>query len=607
MSRRSVTRSERARGSCAAALGMSLALSLATPSYAAGAADWEKPDYAKVGLSWGQSIPLRDGVKLNATLYQPRDGKPVPCVFTLTPYISQSYHDRGLYFASNGYVFATVDARGRGNSEGEFSPLLQEAKDAHDVVEWFAKQPYCNGKISMWGGSYAGYNQWAAAKEFPPHLATIVPVASPYAGIDFPMRANMFYSYDVQWLMLTAGKASQSAMFGDGKLWQQSYFDAYQRKEPFASLDASVGMPSKTFQTWLSHPTVDAYWDSYNPTAEQYAKIDFPILSITGHYDGDQPGAIEHYRQHMKHGTAAARAKHYLIIGPWDHAGTRTPTADVGGLKFGDASLLDLNKLHREWYDWTMKEGAKPAFLEAPVAYYVTGADRWRYAASLDAVTAEHKAFYLDSTGGSANDVYASGSLSTEQPRDAGVDRYVHDPADLMTKDMLPDPDAPYLTDQRAVVENRGQSLVYHTAPFPQSTEVSGFFKLDAFIEIDQPDTDFEVVVYEIKRDGTSVLLSQGQMRARYRESLREQKLVPIGEVVKYEFDNFTFISRQVGQGSRLRLLIAPIDSPYAEKNWNAGGVVAQESGKDARTVTVKLHHSPEHPTALHVPIGAAK
>ena len=90
-----------------------------------------------VQFQWGVKIPLRDGVKLNATVYRPLDQKdPLPCVFTLTPYIAQSYHDRGMYFAGHGYVFLTVDVRGRGNSEGEFTPLLQEAKDGHDVVEW---------------------------------------------------------------------------------------------------------------------------------------------------------------------------------------------------------------------------------------------------------------------------------------------------------------------------------------------------------------------------------------------------------------------------------------------------------------------------------------
>src|ERR1043165_4152086 len=115
---------------------------------------------ADVQMQWGVKIPLRDGVRLNATLYLPKNHqKRAPVIFTLTPYIGQTYHDRGLYFAAHGYPFLTVDVRGRGNSEGVFKPLIQEARDGHDVVEWLAKQPYCNGKVTMWGGSYAGYDQ----------------------------------------------------------------------------------------------------------------------------------------------------------------------------------------------------------------------------------------------------------------------------------------------------------------------------------------------------------------------------------------------------------------------------------------------------------------
>ena len=165
---------------------------------------------------------MRDGVHLNATVYTPKDQKaPAPCIFTLTPYIAQSYHDRGVYFAAHGLPFLTVDVRGRGNSEGEFRPFIQEAQDGYDIVEWLAQQPYCNGKVSMWGGSYAGYDQWATAKEIPPHLATIVPVASPYAGVDFPMQYNIFYPYDMQWLTLTSGHASQ-----DRHLWRHGVLES---------------------------------------------------------------------------------------------------------------------------------------------------------------------------------------------------------------------------------------------------------------------------------------------------------------------------------------------------------------------------------------------
>src|SRR6202046_5083420 len=177
-------------------------------------------DSASVNFQWGVKIPLRDGVKLSATVYTPAQQKaPAPCIFTLTPYIAQSYHDRGMYFAAHGYPFLTIDVRGRGNSEGVFQPLIQEAQDGYDVVEWLAKQPYCNGKVTMWGGSYAGYDQWATAKESPPHFAPIVPSAASYMGVDFPMRNNIFYPFLIQWLMLTGGRASQLQTYSDAAFW----------------------------------------------------------------------------------------------------------------------------------------------------------------------------------------------------------------------------------------------------------------------------------------------------------------------------------------------------------------------------------------------------
>src|SRR5262249_33800794 len=146
-------------------------------------------------LRWGVKIPMRDKIELNATLYLPKtpDRSPpkAPVIFTLTPYISDTYHARGAYFASHGYVFALVDVRGRGNSGGELEPLEKEPRDGHDVVKGGAKHPFCDGKGAMGGGSYAGFDQWATAKEFPPHLTTIVPAAAAHPGLDFPSPNNI--------------------------------------------------------------------------------------------------------------------------------------------------------------------------------------------------------------------------------------------------------------------------------------------------------------------------------------------------------------------------------------------------------------------------------
>ena len=146
---------------------------------------------------------------------------------------------------------------------------------------------------------------------------------------------------------------------------------------------------------------------------EQYDRIDIPILTITGHYDDDQPGAMEYYRKHMD-SSSSSKADHYLLIGPWDHAGTRDPKTEFGGVKFSEAAILDMNQLHKQWYDWSMKAGKKPAFLKKRVAYYVMGEEKWKYADSLEAIPVEAKKMYLNSSDG-ASDVFHSGSLD-EKP-----------------------------------------------------------------------------------------------------------------------------------------------------------------------------------------------
>ncbi len=341
---------------------------------------------------------------------------------------------------------------------------------------------------------------------------------------------------------------------------------------------------------------------AYNPTAEQYARLSIPILTITGSYDGDQPGALTHYRLYMSHASAEARARHYLVIGPWDHAGTRTPRAEVGGLKFAPASLVDIPGLHLQWYAWTMQGGAKPQFLQKQVAYYVMGAERWRYADTLEGVTSESRPYFLDSIS-NATDVFAAGTLGAESAK-GKPDHYVYDPHDLSYAHHEATSDPSDLTDQEAILTQKGKLLVYHTAPFDKDAEVSGFFKFSAWIGIDQPDTDFAVSVYEIRPDGTSILLTGDLLRARYRENVREPKLVATRAPLKYDFDHFMFVSRQIGKGSRLRLTLTPVNSILAEKNYNSGGEVAAESMQDARPVTVTLYHDRAHPSALYVPIG---
>lgn len=561
----------------------------------------------QVQIIWGLKIPLRDGVHLAATLYLPgAAAAPAPTIFTLTPYVGQKYHDYAMYFAANGLPFLTIDVRGRGNSEGSFWPTLHEGRDGFDIVEWVARQKFCNGNVAMWGGSYGGAVQWATAAQAPPPLSTIAPASSPYIGVDFPMRCNIAPTYLMQWLMLVFGRTSQERIFGDDiSFWNGAFSRWCESGAPFKDLDTFLGNPSPIFRTWVAHPHLDEYLDSHNPTLEQYAKISVPVLTITGSYDDAQLGALTHHRKHVISVSTDIHARHYLVIGPWDHAGTREPQLEFAGIKCGPASLVDLNRLHLDWFRWTMAGGAKPSFLVKNVVYYVMGAESWKYADTIEKVTASVQPLFLSSTV-NAVDVVHSGSMSLNPSTSSQPDTYVYDPRDLTHLAIEAACDPRCRTDQRLAYHLIGKQLIYHSEPFERAVEISGFFKLEAWIAINQPDTDLRASIFAIDIDGSAIYLSGDFLRARYRESFREQKLIHTEQPLLYQFCNFTFISRQLRKGSRLRLIIGPVNSIFFQKNHNTGGVVSEESIGDARPVVVRLFHDEKHRSALYVPYGAS-
>jgi uncharacterized protein len=573
------------------------------------------PPPADYDLRWGVKIPMRDNVELNATLYLPKtaDGSPpkTPVIFTLTPYISDTYHDRAAYFASHGYAFALVDVRGRGNSAGEFEPFANEPRDGHDVVEWLAKQPFCDGKGAMWGGSYAGFDQWATAKEFPPHLVTIVPAAAAHPGLDYPSYNNIGMTYDVQWFTLTNGRAAQGNLFADSKFWRTKFLDAYKKHVVFKDLDSFIGNPSKNFQRILQHPMVDAYYDAMLPTRDQFQKLGLPILTITGQYDGDELGALTFYRDHMANASTEARAKHFLVIGPWDHAGTRAPTDEVAGVKFGRAAIVDLNDLHRQWYDWTMKAGPKPPFLRSQVAYYLlapgnSGASgEWKYADDFAVLIANPKTFYLASKNSDANGVFRSGALTEMRPTD-GTDKFTYNPLDTHRGEFVEGVNPREKTaaiDQTFALSIGGDGLVYHTEPLANETPLIGCPEVTLWLSIDTPDVDLECDLYEVQPDGTTIALWSTPRRLRYRESLREAKLVKPGEILKCDFNPGLFVARRLMKGSRLRLIVTAVNSISWQKNYCSGGVVADETAKDARTCHVQVYHDAEHASTIQLPL----
>lgn len=202
---------------------------------------------------------------------------------------------------------------------------------------------------------------------------------------------------------------------------------------PFQALDSVAGNRTTVFQKWLANPVPGPYWDQISPTPAQYARMTQPILTITGAYDGDQLGTLTHYRTFLQNASAAERNNIWLVIGPWDHGGTRVPTREVNGVQFGPASMVNIHQLHKEWYDWTLRgAGSKPEFLKNRVAYYVAGAngDVWRYADSLEAVANEKRSYFLNSVAGRAGDAFGGGRLDRAAPVHSDPDTWTYNPLD---------------------------------------------------------------------------------------------------------------------------------------------------------------------------------
>jgi predicted acyl esterase len=179
----------------------------------------------------------------------------------------------------------------------------------------------------------------------------------------------------------------------------------------------------------------------------------------------------------------------------------------------------------------------------------------------------------------------------------------VYDPLDTRLAELEHEEVKDYLTDQRYELNLFGNGLVYHSQPFDVDTEITGYLKLAVWMALDVPDTDFQMSVSEILSNGKHILLTQDLLRARYRESLRQEKLIQPGEINCYEFNGFTFFSRRIARNSRLRLVVSSPNSIYSQKNYNNGGVIAEESGRDARVAHVSLHHDANHLSYLELPI----
>ncbi len=511
-------------------------------------------------------VSMRDGTKLATDVYLPA-GKhpPLPALLYRTPYNKAS---RGLPFSQldKGYAVVWQDFRGRFGSEGETDlPFLPDAwgkqQDGYDAIEWAASQPWCNGKVATLGASAGGITQVMTAGSAPPHLVC-------------------------QSIAVACGSMYHHAVF-QGGAFRRATVQGWLKNNKFSP---------ECLRLFLDHPLYDDLWRSVDASTRS-AEINVPGTFIGGWYDLFCQGTIDAFLWRQHQGGPGARGKQKLLMGPWVHGRSRK----IGEFMLPEQAVRPPPETSpTAWLDYWLK-GVGNGVVNGPaVAYYIMGAfdepgapgHEWRH---LDVwpVPSTTTPFYL----------HADGRLRKSEPPSSGESRsYRYDPEDpvpTLGGCNLILARGPF--DQRRI-EDRPDVLLYTSEPLAEPIEVTGRIKMVLFASSSCRDTDFTAKLTDVYPDGKSVLIQDGIIRARYRNSFEREELLAPGKVYRFEIDLWS-TSIIFNRGHRLRVAISSSNAPRFEPNPNTGDPFRAND----RTVIARnsVYHDAEHPSHLLLPVVA--
>jgi putative CocE/NonD family hydrolase len=547
---------------------------------------------------------MRDGINLSADIYLPirikKEG--YPTILLRTPYDNTyPYHiDMAKFFVLHDYIYVVQDVRGRCDSEGEWEPYKNEGYDGFDTIEWIASQPWCNGKIGMMGGSYKGFVQWAAAREKPPHLKTIVPTAA--AGNfmrEIPYNNGILGLWYIAWLHLVGGRSAQWNITSVVD-WKEVFYHL-----PLLTMDEKLGRLSKNWREILNHPSVDDYWKDFIFAEDNFKKINLPVLHITGWYDGDQSGALFFYNNMIKYSPAAN--SQYIIIGPWTHAGTRTPNQTIGEIDFSTKSIIDIKNLHLDWFDYTLKGEISKIRNWKLTKYFIMGRNVWKEENSFWAAKQASKISYYLSSAGSANSIEGTGRLIADIPSSNNSDKYLYDPNNpiIIIRDWdIYSHDFEDMVDYQDLL-NREDILVYKTAPLESDITIAGNPVLEFFGSSSCFDTDWFISLTDVHPDRKCISLrtgdfGKGALRARYRNSLEYPDFLEPGKIYKFSIE-LDSICNEFKKNHRIQVAIMSSAFPIYARNLNTRNQNATSS--EVKIAENKVLHGKDYPSRLILPL----
>jgi uncharacterized protein len=554
-----------------------------------------------LAVDTGVAMTTRDGVTLRADLYRPAWPDPYPALLLRTPYdrpdptlVSAIVADP-VRLARQGYAVVVQDVRGRFGSGGDMEFFHQEQADGYDAVEWAATQPWCDGRVGIYGSSYHAMAVYQAVATQPPHLRAAVAMvgATDLAATTHPgglFELGFLTSYG---LAHGLEAVSRLDIPEDAKAELTRRIGAA-LADPLATVstlpldDLPVLSELPFWRDWLDGVTGA-------PTLRSRPDlVDVPLLQIVAARDFMAPTMLEL--------AAAVRGPHRTVIGPWAHGGTYT--GHVGSRVYPGATggVGTWGPLIAAWFDRHVRGRSEitpgPATRRllgepdgAPVICYVTGDDRWT---ELPAWPPPGDPLTLYLTG--------SSTLATAPPPDDEPLTYPSDPHDPFptcggaSSSAALGPDG---VQDRRRVEVRADLLVYTSDPLPEPLHIAGPVSLVVHLASTAVDVDVCATLVDVEPDGFAVGVSEGAQRARSRTGTSDAFLVP-GEVaeirVRCHDTAHTFRA-----GHRVRLEVAGANFPRLSRNLHTRGTPEHGTLADAVLAEQTVHHGSVHPSRLEL------
>lgn len=523
-------------------------------------------------------IPTPDGAQIAAMIVRPRtpvNAKRVSLLnFTIYANDDWSFSD-AVKMAAYGYAGVVAYTRGKGRSPGPVVPYEHDGADAAAVIEWLARQPWSDGRVGMFSGSYNASTQWGAVKHHPSALKAIATNASNAPGIDTPMQGNVFQSFIYPWPFYTTDtKGLNDKTYDDHARWEKLDHDWYVSGRPYRDLDRIDGRPNPIFDKWLDHPSYDSYWQRLIPYGEEFAKVDIPVFVETGYYDGGMVGALYYLQQHYRYRPSADDR---MLIGPYSHTAMQTGVLpNVRGDDIDRAAMIDLQDIRLKWFDHVFHGTPLPAILSNRINFEVMGANRWRHVSSVAAMAESRLRLYLTGQRHGTRLLFSRTTPVSGPEPELRVDM-----ADRSDADQQPSADG---LDAR-------DALTFTTAPLTNSTEVDGVFHAQFRIVTNKRDFDLSIDFYEQRADGKILPLASYLGRASYMADRSHRHLLQPGRWQTLAFSSQTLTARQLSARSRIVAVIGIPKRPDVEINYGTGGSVAEESIADAgEPVEIRWH-----------------